>query len=281
MGYRVVVAGATGNVGREMLGILAERAFPRTPNADDCTYCAFQPVCGDGVYAHAAALHHALAVAVGRNELGERERGRQPQQSVAQHAGIRDKLRHVVGHATLLVHAVKLSARGLCARKVARLQPSSVVLVFRLGLLVGRRFMRSLGRGEQGLGERRVGVGVGRATHRARQDAEVVAQNVKLVEAGHAWAEAKLDFKYRRKQVDFETSEPPGSIVVDPRKPPAAGPADIWLPLRPATDAAMAPPEGTDSCPGRARVLRTTPKGRPATVVRVEITVSPEAECTQ
>jgi aspartate-semialdehyde dehydrogenase len=28
MGYRVVVAGATGNVGREMLAILAERAFP-------------------------------------------------------------------------------------------------------------------------------------------------------------------------------------------------------------------------------------------------------------
>jgi len=28
MGYRVVVAGATGNVGREMLNILAERDFP-------------------------------------------------------------------------------------------------------------------------------------------------------------------------------------------------------------------------------------------------------------
>ena len=28
MGYKVVVAGATGNVGREMLNILAERAFP-------------------------------------------------------------------------------------------------------------------------------------------------------------------------------------------------------------------------------------------------------------
>ena len=28
MGYRVVVVGATGNVGREMLNILAERAFP-------------------------------------------------------------------------------------------------------------------------------------------------------------------------------------------------------------------------------------------------------------
>mmetsp|Transcript_9241 Transcript_9241/g.12049 ORF Transcript_9241/g.12049 Transcript_9241/m.12049 type:complete len:87 (+) Transcript_9241:113-373(+) len=28
MGYRVVIAGATGNVGREMLNILAERQFP-------------------------------------------------------------------------------------------------------------------------------------------------------------------------------------------------------------------------------------------------------------
>ena len=28
MGFKVAVVGATGNVGREMLGILAERAFP-------------------------------------------------------------------------------------------------------------------------------------------------------------------------------------------------------------------------------------------------------------
>ena len=28
MGYKVAVVGATGNVGREMLGILAERNFP-------------------------------------------------------------------------------------------------------------------------------------------------------------------------------------------------------------------------------------------------------------
>ena len=28
MGYKVAIVGATGNVGREMLGILAERAFP-------------------------------------------------------------------------------------------------------------------------------------------------------------------------------------------------------------------------------------------------------------
>jgi anaerobic selenocysteine-containing dehydrogenase len=32
----------------------------------------------------------------------------------------------------------------------------------------------------------------------------------------------------------------PFNIVVDPRKPKAAGPADIWLALRPGTDAAMA-----------------------------------------
>jgi hypothetical protein len=36
--------------------LLAERAFPRTPNADDCTFCAFRPVCGDGVYERAATL---------------------------------------------------------------------------------------------------------------------------------------------------------------------------------------------------------------------------------
>ena len=34
--------------------------------------------------------------------------------------------------------------------------------------------------------------------------------------------------------------ENPINIVVDPRKPNAAGPADIWLALRPGTDAAMA-----------------------------------------
>ena len=34
MGYRVVVAGATGNVGREMVNILAEREFP----ADEIAY---------------------------------------------------------------------------------------------------------------------------------------------------------------------------------------------------------------------------------------------------
>lgn len=28
-------------------GLLAERSFPRTPNAEDCAYCRFRPVCGD------------------------------------------------------------------------------------------------------------------------------------------------------------------------------------------------------------------------------------------
>ena len=30
MGYRVAIAGATGNVGRQLLAVLAERDFPAT-----------------------------------------------------------------------------------------------------------------------------------------------------------------------------------------------------------------------------------------------------------
>lgn len=45
---------------REWLAIaadlLARRAFPRTPNAADCTYCCFQPVCGDAAYDRTARL---------------------------------------------------------------------------------------------------------------------------------------------------------------------------------------------------------------------------------
>jgi hypothetical protein len=37
-------------------GLLTERQFPRTPNADDCRYCLFQPVCGDGAYNRANLL---------------------------------------------------------------------------------------------------------------------------------------------------------------------------------------------------------------------------------
>jgi RecB family exonuclease len=36
--------------------LLAERAFPRTADPGDCEYCAFRPVCGDGVYERAARL---------------------------------------------------------------------------------------------------------------------------------------------------------------------------------------------------------------------------------
>lgn len=35
--------------------LLAERLFPRTPNAGDCTYCPFRPVCGDA-YGRAAGI---------------------------------------------------------------------------------------------------------------------------------------------------------------------------------------------------------------------------------
>jgi hypothetical protein len=37
-------------------GLLAGRVFPRTPNGDDCTYCPFRVVCGDGVHARTARL---------------------------------------------------------------------------------------------------------------------------------------------------------------------------------------------------------------------------------
>ena len=45
MGYRVVVVGATGNVGREMLNILAEREFP----ADEIAAVASPRSTGDGI----------------------------------------------------------------------------------------------------------------------------------------------------------------------------------------------------------------------------------------
>ena len=51
---------------REWLGVaadlLAERAFPRTADKEDCTYCCFRPVCGDRVYEQA---RHVLASAPG------------------------------------------------------------------------------------------------------------------------------------------------------------------------------------------------------------------------
>lgn len=36
--------------------LLAERAFPRTADMEDCTYCCFRPVCGDRVYERAAQV---------------------------------------------------------------------------------------------------------------------------------------------------------------------------------------------------------------------------------
>ena len=46
MGYKVAVVGATGNVGREMLDILAERAFP----ADEVVALASRRSQGVGVF---------------------------------------------------------------------------------------------------------------------------------------------------------------------------------------------------------------------------------------
>jgi RecB family exonuclease len=37
-------------------GLLADRQFPRTPNASDCTYCSFRPICGEAGYTRAAIL---------------------------------------------------------------------------------------------------------------------------------------------------------------------------------------------------------------------------------
>jgi hypothetical protein len=41
---------------RAAAGLLAGRLFPRTSNERDCAYCAFRPVCGDGVHDRAAML---------------------------------------------------------------------------------------------------------------------------------------------------------------------------------------------------------------------------------
>jgi RecB family exonuclease len=39
--------------------LLAARAFPHTPDADDCRYCAFRPVCGDDVHEQARSVLRA------------------------------------------------------------------------------------------------------------------------------------------------------------------------------------------------------------------------------
>jgi RecB family exonuclease len=43
------------------IDLLSGRTFPRTPNADDCRYCRFRAVCGDGVYERAAEVLTATA----------------------------------------------------------------------------------------------------------------------------------------------------------------------------------------------------------------------------
>ena len=49
---------------REWLGIarqlLSAGAFPRTPNAEDCTYCPFLAACGEGAHQRSAAKLNAL-----------------------------------------------------------------------------------------------------------------------------------------------------------------------------------------------------------------------------
>jgi hypothetical protein len=56
--------------------LLAERAFPRTPRPDDCEYCPFQPVCGEGVYERAAGV---LAAGAGALERFRALKGGEPE----------------------------------------------------------------------------------------------------------------------------------------------------------------------------------------------------------
>lgn len=62
--------GVLGPAAREWLtiaaGLLAERAFPRTPNADDCAYCRFRPVCGDDAPRRAGEVLHGATGALAR-----------------------------------------------------------------------------------------------------------------------------------------------------------------------------------------------------------------------
>ncbi|MGH8695314.1 MAG: PD-(D/E)XK nuclease family protein [Burkholderiales bacterium] len=46
--------------------LLTERSFPRTPDAADCTYCRFRPVCGDDVYERAARVLGSATGALAR-----------------------------------------------------------------------------------------------------------------------------------------------------------------------------------------------------------------------
>ena len=71
MGYRVVVAGATGNVGREVLNILAEREFP----IDDLAVLASSRSTGDMVdYAAPSNFRHLPSVVKNESWLGGAQR---------------------------------------------------------------------------------------------------------------------------------------------------------------------------------------------------------------
>lgn len=54
--------------------LLAARSFPRTPNAEDCRYCRFRPVCGDAFHERAARLL-ATGEDVHRRYLAMRSQG--------------------------------------------------------------------------------------------------------------------------------------------------------------------------------------------------------------
>jgi RecB family exonuclease len=61
-------------------GLLERRAFPRTPNAGDCTYCDFRPVCGDGIHERAVrllddgdALHTRFLVIKGHDDTEDED----------------------------------------------------------------------------------------------------------------------------------------------------------------------------------------------------------------
>ena len=69
MGYRVAVVGATGNVGREMLDILAERSFP----ADDVV--ALNPL-------HDQAKITRVGVATYQSVSGARQEAMEDRKSV-------------------------------------------------------------------------------------------------------------------------------------------------------------------------------------------------------
>ena len=67
--------GARGTAWMELsAGLLEERAFPRTPDADDCKFCAFKPVCGANVEKRAlAVLQNATGPSLAYRKLKTKE----------------------------------------------------------------------------------------------------------------------------------------------------------------------------------------------------------------